>query len=293
MEKIRVIEIGPRDGFQNICDFIPTEVKLETIHKLADAGVKDIMVTSFVSPKAIPQMRDAREVAETCVKRWPGVRCSALVPNLRGALDAMASGVRELTVVISVSASHNRANVNQTHEQSYENLEKILKECPEANITVDLATAFGCPFEGYIRLEQVREMVQTIYSMGIRSFDLCDTIGVANPSQVKEYTTAMLREFPEADFGVHIHDTRNMGMVNTLTAIQCGIRTVQASVGGLGGCPFAPGASGNTSSEDMVYMLNAMDYDTGIEFDKMLEAARYVHTHVKGNYSGHQINIKQ
>lgn len=293
MEKIRVIEIGPRDGFQNICDFIPTEVKLEAIHKLADAGVKDIMVTSFVSPKAIPQMRDAREVAETCVKRWPGVRCSALVPNLRGALNAMESGVRELTVVISVSASHNRANVNQTHEQSYENLEKILRECPEANITVDLATAFGCPFEGHIRLPQVREMVQTIYSMGIRSFDLCDTIGVANPSQVKEYTTAMLREFPEADFGVHIHDTRNMGMVNTLTAIQCGIKTVQASIGGLGGCPFAPGASGNTSSEDMVYMLNAMDYDTGIQFDKMLEAALYVHTHVKGNYSGHQINIKQ
>ncbi len=293
MKKIRVIEVGPRDGFQNICDFIPTEVKLEAIGKLAAAGVKDIMVTSFVSPKAIPQLQDAREVAETCARRWPEVRRSALVPNLRGALNAMEAGVRDLTVVISVSASHNQANIHQTHAQSYENLEKILKECPGANITVDLATVFGCPFEGYISLEQVREMVKTIYSMGVRSFDLCDTIGVAHPGQVKEYVTAMLQEFPEAAFGVHIHDTRNMGMVNTLTAIQCGITTVQAAVGGLGGCPFAPGASGNTSSEDMVYMLNAMGYDTGINFDKMLEAALYVQAHVVGNYSGHHINIKR
>ena len=162
MKKIRVIEVGPRDGFQNICDFIPTEVKLEAIGKLAAAGVKDIMVTSFVSPKAIPQLQDAREVAETCARRWPEVRRSALVPNLRGALNAMEAGVRDLTVVISVSASHNQANIHQTHAQSYENLEKILKECPGANITVDLATVFGCPFEGYISLEQVREMVKTI-----------------------------------------------------------------------------------------------------------------------------------
>ncbi len=293
MEKIRVVEVGPRDGFQNICDFIPTEVKLEAIHKLTAAGVRDIMVTSFVSPKAIAQMRDAREVAETCVKRWPHVRCSALVPNLRGALNAMEAGLRELTVVISVSASHNQANIHQTHAQSYENLERILKECPQAAVTVDLATTFGCPFEGYIRLDQVRDMVRTLYGMGIRSFDLCDTIGAAHPGQVKEYVEAMLREFPEADFGVHIHDTRNMGMVNTLTAIQCGITTVQAAAGGLGGCPFAPGASGNTSSEDMIYMLNAMGYDTGIQFDKMLEAALYIHAHVNGNYSGHQINVKQ
>ena len=293
MEKIRVVEVGPRDGFQNICDFIPTEVKLEAIHKLTAAGVRDIMVTSFVSPKAIAQSRDAREVAETCVKRWPHVRCSALVPNLRGALNAMEAGLRELTVVISVSASHNQANIHQTHAQSYENLERILKECPQAAVTVDLATTFGCPFEGYIRLDQVRDMVRTLYGMGIRSFDLCDTIGAAHPGQVKEYVEAMLREFPEADFGVHIHDTRNMGMVNTLTAIQCGITTVQAAAGGLGGCPFAPGASGNTSSEDMIYMLNAMGYDTGIQFDKMLEAALYIHAHVNGNYSGHQINVKQ
>lgn len=293
MEKIRVVEVGPRDGFQNICDFIPTEVKLEAIHKLTAAGVRDIMVTSFVSPKAIAQMRDAREVAETCVKRWPHVRCSALVPNLRGALNAMEAGLRELTVVISVSASHNQANIHQTHAQSYENLERILKECPQVAVTVDLATTFGCPFEGYIRLDQVRDMVRTLYGMGIRSFDLCDTIGAAHPGQVKEYVEAMLREFPEADFGVHIHDTRNMGMVNTLTAIQCGITTVQAAAGGLGGCPFAPGASGNTSSEDMIYMLNAMGYDTGIQFDKMLEAALYIHAHVNGNYSGHQINVKQ
>lgn len=293
MEKLRIVEVGPRDGFQNICEFIPTEVKLTAIDKLVAAGVREIMVTSFVSPRAIAQMRDAREVAQTCVRRYPDVCCSALVPNLQGALRAMEAGLRELTVVLSVSAAHNQANVRQTHRQSLENLAGILRECPEANVTVDLATTFGCPFEGPVSLEQVRTMVCRVRDLGIRSIDLCDTIGVAHPGQVREYVTAMLREFPDVTFAVHIHDTRNMGMANTLTAIQCGITTVQAAVGGLGGCPFAPGASGNTSSEDMVYMLNAMGYDTGIDFEGMLDAARYVYTHVRGDYSGHQIHIKQ
>lgn len=294
MDKIRVIEVGPRDGFQNICDFIPTEVKLETIDRLVNAGVQDIMITSFVSPKAIPQMRDSKIVAETCIKKYPSLHCSALVPNLRGALNAVEAGLRELTVVISVSAAHNRANINRTHDESFADLEKILQECPsDTKVTVDLATTFGCPFEGEISLEQVRSMVSRAYDLGIRSIDLCDTIGVANPKQVKRYVSAMLEEFPDIEFSVHIHDTRNMGMVNTLTAIQCGVRTVQGAIGGLGGCPFAPGASGNTSSEDVVYMLNAMGYDTGIDFQKMLDTALYVHEHVHGNYSGHHINIKR
>ena len=293
VNKVRVIEVGPRDGFQNICDFIPTEIKLEAIDRLVQAGVKDIMVTSFVSPKAIPQMQDAKTIAETCVRKYPDVTCSALVPNLRGALNAVEAGLRELTVVISVSTAHNRANINRTHEESFADLEKIMRECPEAAITVDLATAFGCPFEGSISLDQVRGMVHRVREIGVRSIDLCDTIGAAHPGQVREYVTALLAEFPDVEFAVHIHDTRNMGMVNTLAAIECGITTVQGAIGGLGGCPFAPGASGNTSSEDLVDMLNSMGYDTGIDFPKMLDAALIVHQHVQGNYSGHQINIKR
>ncbi len=291
MEKIRLIEVGPRDGFQNICEFIPTEVKLNIIDMLVQAGVKNIMVTSFVSPRAIPQMQDAEEVAKTCLERYSGLHLSALVPNLRGAQNAVAAGLRELTVVISVSEAHNKANVNRTTEESFEDLKKILEACPDAEVTLDLATVFGCPFMGEVKLDQVRAAVQRAYDLGIRSIDLCDTIGVAYPTQVREYVTAMLREYPDVMFGVHIHDTRNMGIANTLAAIESGITTAQAALGGLGGCPFAPGASGNTSSEDLVYMLNHMGYETGISFEKLLAAARYTYDHVDGNYSGHHIFI--
>ena len=293
MKKIRVIDVGPRDGFQNICDFIPTDIKLTVIDKLASAGVKDIMITSFVSPKAIPQMRDAAEVAEICLNKYPDIRCSALVPNLRGAINAAAAGLKELTVVISVSESHNQANINRTFDESFADLQKILEACPGTKITLDLATAFGCPYEGNISLERVRTAVRRAYGMGMRSIDLCDTIGVAYPTQVRDYVTFLMAEFPDVEFSVHIHDTRNMGMVNTLAAIECGITNVQASLGGLGGCPFAPGASGNTSSEDLVYMLNKMGYETGIDFDKMLEAAVYAHRNIVGNFSGHHIFIKR
>lgn len=291
MDKIRLIEVGPRDGFQNICDFIPTEVKLHVIDMLAEAGVQNIMVTSFVSPRAIPQMRDAEEIAKACLARYPRLHLSALVPNLRGAQNAIAAGLRELTVVISVSEAHNKANVNRTPEESFEDLKKILDACPEAEVTLDLATVFGCPFVGEVKLDQVRAAVQQAYDMGIRSIDLCDTIGVAHPAQVREYVSALLKEYPDVTFGVHIHDTRNMGVANTLAAIESGITTVQAALGGLGGCPFAPGASGNTSSEDLVYMLNRMGYDTGIDFGKLLAAARYAHGNISGNYSGHHIFI--
>jgi hydroxymethylglutaryl-CoA lyase len=293
MKIIDFIEIGPRDGFQNVREFIPTEIKLETIDRLVDAGIKKLMVTSFVSPKIVPQMKDAREVAQICVNKYPEVCCSALVPNLKGAQNAVATGIKELTVVISVSASHNKANINRTHEESLMDLKKILDEYPDVIVTVDLATTFGCPFEGEIHLEQVRKMVQKCHNLGVRSIDLCDTIGIAYPSQVRKYTTTLLQEYPDVKFGVHIHDTRNMGIVNTLAAIECGITTIQASIGGLGGCPFAPGASGNTSSEDLIYMLNRMGYDTGVDFKKILDAAHYVHEHVSGNYSGHHLFIKR
>lgn len=293
MEKIRVIEVGPRDGFQNIRDFIPTEIKLEIIDKIVASGVEDIMVTSFVSPKAIAQMQDAGDIVKVCLEKYPHVTCSALVPNLKGAQNAAAVGLKELTVVISVSKSHNMANVNRTHDESFADLERIVSEFREANITLDLATTFGCPFEGHITLGRVREFVVRAYRLGIRSMNLCDTIGVAWPTQVREYVTGIMAEFPDVDFCVHIHDTRNMGIVNTLAAIECGIRNVQASLGGLGGCPFAPGASGNTSSEDLVYMLNKMGYETGIDFEKLLEAAVYAHQNIAGDFSGHQICIKK
>ncbi len=291
--KITLMEVGPRDGFQNICSFIPTEIKLKAIDLLVDAGLKKIMITSFVSPKAIPQMQDASEIAKACVEKYPDLELSALVPNMRGVQNAAAAGLRHLTMVISASKSHNLANVRRTPEESLADLASILEAFPQIDFTLDLATAFACPFEGETPLDRVRYMVSAARDLGIRRIDLCDTVGMAYPSQVRSYLGALMEEYPEIEFMVHIHDTRNMGMVNTLAAIECGINTVQATAGGLGGCPFAPGASGNTASEDLIYMLNKMGYDTGVDFDKLLEAARFIHEHVDGNYSGHHLNIKK
>ena len=291
MKDITVIEVGPRDGFQNVCEFIPTEVKLNIIDLLVQAGVENIMVTSFVSPKAIPQMQDAKTIASECVARYPSLHLSALVPNLRGAQDALTAGINEITVVISVSDAHNRANVRRSTKESIADLAKILQECPDAEITVDLATSFGCPFNGVTTLAQLRDAVQQVYDIGVRNIDLCDTIGIADPKQIRDYISVLLNTYPDVDFCVHIHDTRNMGMVNTLAAIESGITKVQAALGGLGGCPFAPGASGNTSSEDLVYMLARMGYKTGINFDKMMIAAKYEMSNIVGNYSGHQIHV--
>lgn len=296
MEKektIQFVEVGPRDGFQNVKEFIPTKTKLEIIEKMIAAGVKNIQITSFVSPKAIAQMKDAKEIADVITKKYPQVHLWALVPNFKGAQLAWESGLKNTNYVISVSESHNKANVNKTRDESFVELEKIMKELPQLHICLDVATAFGCPFEGIIAYQEVKDFVARGIVLGITEFNICDTVGVAFPTQVRSYLLALQEAFPDVTLNVHIHDTRNMGIVNTLAAIECGITKVQASIGGLGGCPFAPGASGNTSSEDLIYMLNLMGYETGVQFDALLDAAQYTKEHIEGNYSGHQLFIQK
>ena len=289
--KINVLECGPRDGWQNLKSLLPIEEKKHIIDGLVEAGVSMLEVTSFVSPKAIPQMADASELAGYVLTSHPDITTYALVPNYRGVQNAWLAGVRHLTYVISVSESHNKANINRTHEQSFEELRRIYADFPDADICVELATAFGCPFEGIPTIRQVTDFIANVYALGSRSICLADTIGIADPRQVRETIHAVQDAFPDVVWQVHIHDTRGMGMVNTLAAIESGIGTVQSTLGGLGGCPFAPGASGNTATEDLVYMLQRMGYDTGIDFDKLLALSRYQHEKVRGIYSGHQINI--
>ncbi len=293
MEKkhIQFVEVGPRDGFQNVTAFISTETKLEIIEKLLEAGVQHIQITSFVSPKVIAQMKDAGKIAKVIVAKYPYVNLWALVPNFKGAQLAKEHGLKNVNYVISVSESHNKANVNKTIDQSFAELEKIIKKLPELHVCLDAATAFGCPFEGVTPYEALESYVRRGIALGIKEFNICDTVGVAFPDQVRGYITALKKSFPDIILNVHIHDTRNMGIVNTLAAIECGITKVQAAIGGLGGCPFAPGASGNTSSEDLIYMLNHMGYETGVRFDCLLDAAKYTKEHVDGNFSGHQIFI--
>ena len=291
MAKVELYEVGPRDGFQNLKDIVPTETKLDLIDRMVGTGIRHLQCTSFVSPKAIPQMADAKELAAACVEKYPDLDLFALIPNLYGAKAALAAGIKSVDMVISLSESHNKANINRTHEQSFAELRNVLDNCPELKLTVDIATAFGCPFEGIPTVSSLVDLIGKVRDYGIRNFTLGDTIGVANPAQVRETVKALTAAYPECTFRPHFHDTRNNGIVNTITAIECGITEVETTLGGLGGCPFAPGASGNTATEDLVWLLDRMGYETGVDFEKALAAAQYEHSLLVGNYSGHQINI--
>ena len=296
MSKIEVVEVGPRDGFQSVRCAAPiaSELKLEVIDKLIAAGVKHMEYTSFVSPKAIPQLADAQTVTEAVMKKYPGLDLFALVPNLRGAQNAYELGLRKVCYVVSLSKSHNKANINRTHEQSLEAYQEIRAAYPDLEVVVDLATTFGCPFEGkYNDSQAVVNFLKDYADAGMTTCCLCDTIGIADTAQVKSVTGELKASYPNLQLQVHFHDTRGLGMVNTMAAIESGVTEVQSALGGLGGCPFAPGASGNLSTEDMVWMLNEMGFKTGVSFSKVLEAAKFQAIHIPGNYSGHHIHIEQ
>lgn len=292
-KKIQFVEVGPRDGFQNVKEYISVENKCKIIEGLIGSGVKRMEITSFMSPKAIPQLRDAAEIVERtlAVHKNDEVEFYALVPNVFGAKAAKKAGLKEVAAVISVSESHNKANINRTVAESLEGLAKMREEVPDMTISLSMATSFTCPFEGVTPIENVLHVIRKAKEAGIERFCLADTIGEANPKQVKDTIQIVKQVFPDIILDVHIHDTRNMGTVCTLAAIEAGVDNVQAALGGLGGCPFAPGASGNVASEDLIYMLNAMGYDTGINFEKMLETAKFAQTVIRGNFSGHQIHI--
>ena len=269
-------------------------MKLEVIDKLIAAGVTHMEYTSFVSPKAIPQLADAQTVTEAVMKKYPGLDLFALVPNLRGAQNAYELGLRKVCYVVSLSKSHNKANINRTHEQSLEAYQEIRAAYPDLEVVVDLATTFGCPFEGkYNDSQAVVNFLKDYADAGMTTCCLCDTIGIADPAQVKSVIGELKASYPNLQLQVHFHDTRGLGMVNTMAAIESGVTEVQSALGGLGGCPFAPGASGNLSTEDMVWMLNEMGFKTGVSFSKVLEAAKFQAIHIPGNYSGHHIHIEQ
>ena len=293
-KQIEIIEVGPRDGFQSVkCAQITTEQKLQVIDDLVAAGVKHMEYTSFVSPKAIPQLADAKDVTKVVLEKYPDVDLFALVPNLRGAQNDYELGLRKVCYVVSLSVSHNKANINRTHEQSLEAYKEIRAAYPDLDVIVDLATTFGCPFEGkYEDPAAVVAFLKDYVDAGMTTCCLCDTIGIADPAQVKAVISAVKAAYPTLDLMVHFHDTRGLGMANSLAAMECGVTKIQAALGGLGGCPFAPGASGNLSTEDTVWMLNEMGYDTGISFSKLLAAAKSQAKVIAGNYSGHHINIE-
>ena len=290
---VTINEVGPRDGFQNVKTFIPTEDKIAIIEGLIAAGIKNFELTSFVSPKAIPQLADAAEVCRTILAKYGNqINGSALVPNLRGAQSAWEAGIREVACVISVSVSHNRANINRTHDESIADLAKMLESLPEMSVRVDLATAFACPFEGWIQPEAVGALATRIHQLGVRKIVLADTIGVATPDRVHALSTYMRQQFPEVDFSLHLHDTRGMGLSNTLAGLMAGITTFETSIAGLGGCPFAPGAAGNTATEDMVNMLRDMNIANGVSREKLIDVVSLVAEKIDAPVNSHLAKAK-
>ena len=290
---VEITEVGPRDGFQNVKTFIPTADKVTIIEGLIAAGLKKFELTSFVSPKAIPQLADAAEVCRTILAKYGDqIQGSALVPNLRGAQSAWDAGIREVACVISVSASHNRANINRTHDESLADLAKMIESLPGMTVRVDLATAFACPFEGWTSLDAVGILAEKIQKLGVTKIVLADTIGVATPDRVHALSAYMRQRFPKIDLALHLHDTRGMGLSNTLAGLMAGITTFETSIAGLGGCPFAPGAAGNTATEDMVNMLRDMNIATGVSREKLIDVVALVGEKVDAPINSHLAKAK-
>jgi hydroxymethylglutaryl-CoA lyase len=280
--RIYVNDVAVRDGFQIEKAFVPTATKIEVINQLARTGLHKIEVTSFVSPKAVPALADAEEVLAG-IERVPGVIYVALVPNIRGVHNAANARRKpdEVNGVVSASETHNRANINRTHEQSLAELPTMVKAAHEAGlkITMSLSTTFGCPFEGHVHEDVVMDFVARFREAGFDGISLADTTGMANPRQVRELTAKVLERFPPPDetyYTLHFHNTRGMGLANVVAGIEAGVRSFDGSVSGLGGCPFAPGASGNISTEDMVNMLEDMGHDTRVDLAKLLAVARRI-----------------
>jgi hydroxymethylglutaryl-CoA lyase len=274
---ITICEVGTRDGFQIEAEFIPTEIKIDIVNRLSDAGLPQIEVTSFVHPKVVPQLRDAEAVMAQ-IRRRPGTIYAALVPNDKGAMRAVSAGVDKLHTVLSASESHNLANVNMSVADSLTKLEAVAQVAQEAGIPLQggISTSFGCPFEGEVPLANLEAIIVRLVEVGFGGIGLADTTGMANPAQVRRTLEYLMPKFPHVEWTLHTHNTRAMAIPNILAALACGVTHFDASIGGLGGCPFAPGATGNVCTEDLVHCLHAMGYDTGIDLDRLMDTAKRV-----------------
>jgi hydroxymethylglutaryl-CoA lyase len=267
-------EVGPRDGLQNE-DPVPTEAKVRLLDALSRTGVRRIEAVSFVHPKAIPQMADASEVWQQASKA-DGVRYSALVPNSRGAARALETGFTEIEVVVSASDTHNRHNVNRSTAESLDHIAPLIETLHAAGATAEVivATSFGCPYEGDVPPARVAGIVDRVLADGADRVAFGDTTGMATPRRVRDVVAAVRERHPDVAMLLHFHNTRGTALANILTALELGVTEYDASVGGLGGCPYAPGASGNVATEEVVHMLHDMGIATGIDLDALLDAAR-------------------
>ncbi|MDR3590373.1 MAG: hydroxymethylglutaryl-CoA lyase [Negativicutes bacterium] len=280
-KKIVICEVGPRDGLQNEKVRLAAGQKVELIELVQASGIQSIEIGSFVSSKAVPQLADTDEVAGR-VKRRDDVEYRALIMNMKGLVRAAECGIKKAKLTVSASRSHSLKNANATPEQILAKFAEIMEYAVSKAITLSgaIATSFGCPFEGRITLEQILPIVAEYAKMGVREISLSDTTGMANPSQVYEYCSAVKQKFPDIQWNLHFHNTRGMGFANVLAGMQAGIDGFDASFAGLGGCPFAPGATGNIATEDLLHMCAEMGIQTGVDIDQAIATAKKVREYV-------------
>ncbi|MGR6932881.1 hydroxymethylglutaryl-CoA lyase [Klebsiella aerogenes] len=272
---ILISEVGPRDGLQSVSAVMPTALKKQWISDLASAGLREIEVGSFVSQKLLPQMADTGEIVKYA-RTLPNLFVTALVPNLRGAVSAFESGVQKITIPVSVSEPHSLANVNKTHDQVFAEVAKIVsfrnENHPEVEIEAGLSTVFGCTIQGVVHENNVIRIASIMAELGVDEVGLADTVGYGTPLQVQRLFRRLKAEVGELAGSAHFHNTRGQGLANVLAALEAGVTTFDASLGGIGGCPYAPGASGNIVTEDLVYLLESMGLRTGVDIDRLLSA---------------------
>lgn len=273
--RVFINEVATRDGFQSEAIFVPTKQKIDLIDRLSQVGLNKIEVTSFVSPRAVPNLSDAVELMQS-ITRNPLVSYTALVPNEKGAERAMACSADEINLVMSVSETHNLANMRMTCEQSLAQFEDIcrLAAGSEMRINGSLATTFGCPFEGILPSDKVFYVIERYLKAGIQSISLCDTTGMAAPQQVYDLCSSVLQRFPELGVTLHLHNTRGMGLANVLAGLSAGVNQFDSSIGGIGGCPYAPGATGNICSEDLVHMLESLELNTNVDLNLLVSISK-------------------
>jgi isopropylmalate/homocitrate/citramalate synthase len=275
--RVTVVEVGPRDGLQNEHGVVPTADKIRYVDLLSDAGFAAIEATSFVSPRAIPQLTDADAVMAG-IRRRPGARYAALVPNVKGMERALAAGVGEVAVFTAASETFARHNINGTIAESIERFRPVVALARERGVRVRgyISTVFGCPYEGTVAPEAVARVADDLLAFGVDELSLGDTIGVATPNQVAEIVPLLLRRIGVERLALHLHDTRGTALANVLAGLALGVATYDSAAGGLGGCPYAPGASGNLATEDLLYMLHGMGIETGVDLGAVVAASRFI-----------------
>jgi hydroxymethylglutaryl-CoA lyase len=276
-KSIRIVEVGPRDGLQNESTIVPTAKKAEFIRMLVAAGLKDIEVASFVHPKWVPQLADAQELISQ-LEPHEGVRYSALVPNMKGLERAVASGIRRIAVFTAASETFNRKNINMGIQESIDVFRPVVAEALKHGLSVRgyVSTCFVCPYEGPIAKEKVGDVAGALFSLGVDEVSIGDTIGAATPRDVESTVGYLLAQFPSSKLAMHFHDTYGMAVANVYQSLQMGITTFDSSAGGLGGCPYAPGASGNVATEDLLYLLDRLGIETGVDLKLVRRASHFI-----------------